>query len=173
MARWYAVQVECGREAATAQQILSTLGGPQGAVRECFSPLWQTQEKRRGTWQFVERRLIPGYVIAVSNQPKQLEEGLYRVPGMSRMLRSEGGFVPLADSEVGWIDRHALGERRVVPMSRAVKEGDRVTVTAGPLMDRTLRVARIDRHRSTAYVEVKFLGRRKLVPMGLAVLSAE
>ena len=74
---------------------------------------------------------------------------------------------------MGWIGRHALGPDRVIPLSRAVKEGDEVVVVEGPLKDRWFQVKRIDRRRSTAYVEIDFLGRKKEVPVGLMVVARQ
>ena len=75
--------------------------------------------------------------------------------------------------EVAWIGRHALGADRVIPLSKAVKAGDEVVVVEGPLKDRWFKVARIDRRRATAYVEIDFLGRKKEVPIGLMIVAKQ
>lgn len=171
MADWYVVQVRGGQENAVVAALRRTAG--TGALEECFSPRWRTQRKIRGEWQSVERLLLPGYVVAVTDAPRKLDEALRRVPGFARLLRNERGFAPLDKDEVAWIGRHAQGADRVIPLSKAVKAGDEVVVVEGPLKDRWFRVKRIDRRRATAYVEMDFLGRRKEVPIGLMVVAKQ
>ena len=67
MAEWYVVQVKGGREAATVAALRQVAG--EGVLEECFSPRWRTQRKVRGVWESVERLLLPGYVIAVTDFP--------------------------------------------------------------------------------------------------------
>ena len=93
MADWYVVQVRGGQENAVVAALRRTAG--TGALEECFSPRWRTQRKIRGEWQSVERLLLPGYVVAVTDAPRELDEALRRVPGFTRLLRNERGFTPL------------------------------------------------------------------------------
>lgn len=171
MADWYVVQVRGGQENAVVAALRRMAGS--GVLEECFSPRWRTQRKIRGEWQSVERLLLPGYVVAVTDAPRELDEALRRVPGFTRLLRNERGFTPLDKDEVAWIGRHAQGADRVIPLSKAVKAGDEVVVVEGPLKDRWFQVKRIDRRRATAYVEMDFLGRKKEVPIGLMVIAKQ
>lgn len=171
VAEWYVVQVKGGREAATVAALRQVAG--EGVLEECFSPRWRTQRKVRGAWESVERLLLPGYVIAVTDFPLELDDALRRIPGFARLLRNEQGFASLDRDEVAWIGRHALGADRVIPLSKAVKAGDEVVVVEGPLKDRWFKVARIDRRRATAYVEIDFLGRKKEVPIGLMIVAKQ
>lgn len=171
MAEWYVIQVRGGREDVVAAAVRQL--GRAGTIEECFSPKWRTQRKVRGAWEDVERLLLPGYVIAATDFPLELDVVLRRVSEFTRILQNETGFIPLDRDEVGWIGRHALGPDRVIPLSRAVKEGDEVVVVEGPLKDRWFQVKRIDRRRSTAYVEIDFLGRKKEVPVGLMVVARQ
>ena len=170
MERWYAVQVATGSERAAAADIRRYAG--RDVVRECFSPLWQTQEKRHGRYELVERKLMPGYVMAKTADPEGLRDRLGMLPRIAKAVQAGDALVPMADEEADWIERHVRGERRVIPMTHAVKKDGVVTMTDGPLTDETLRVVHIDRHRSTAYIEMTFTGEAKRVPLGIAVLPA-
>lgn len=165
---WYVIQVQSGRELAVAADIRQRV--EVDTLRDCFAPRWQTQQKRRGEWRYVERNLIPGYVIAVTSDPQDLEGRLKDVPGFTKMLRSGGVLRPLAPDEVSWFNSFARTEYRVIPMSTGIKEGDHVIITDGPLKLHQTEIKRIDRRRSTAYVEISILGRKKTVPVGLKIL---
>lgn len=62
---------------------------------------------------------------------------------------------------------------RVVPMSEALKDGDQVVVTAGPLLGHEGLIKTINRRKCTAYLELDLCGRRVTTRVGLAVLSNE
>lgn len=63
---------------------------------------------------------------------------------------------------------------RVVPMSEALKDGDQVVVTAGPLLGHEALIKTINRRKSTAYLEARPMqAGRVTTRVGLAVLSAE
>ena len=169
MDRWYVVQVSAGRE----ELVLSFMRQfvVSGVLKDCFVPKYRTQQKIHSVWHEVERSLIPGYVIAVSAQPAKLESELRGVPAFTRLLRNEEGFMPLAKDEAAWFEAFAGGRDHVVAMSSAVKEGDSVTITDGPLREHAACITRIDRRRSTAYVEIRFLGRVKEIPVGLRIVA--
>ena len=60
-----------------------------------------------------------------------------------------------------------------MPMSEALKDGDQVVVTAGPLLGHEGLIKNINRRKSTAYLELDLCGRRVITRVGLAVLSNE
>lgn len=60
-----------------------------------------------------------------------------------------------------------------MPMSEALKNGDQVVVTEGPLLGHEGLIKTINRRKSTAYLELDVCGRRVTTRFGLAVLSAE
>lgn len=171
MSKWYVIQVRSGQEEAVAATICQLVS--EDVLEECFAPKWQTQHKVHGRWENVERRLIPGYLVAVARDPKRLESELKSVPDLTKLLHNGEGFIPLDEAERDWLDRYAQGAKRIVPISKAFKEGDDIVITEGPLKDREFRIARIDRRRSTAYIEVEFLGRKKEIPVGLMIVSKQ
>ena len=92
---------------------------------------------------------------------------------LCRVLAQDGQFVPLAKEEVQLIGGFTHRGDRVVPMSEALKDGDQVVVTAGPLLGHEGLIKTINRRKSTAYLELDLCGRRVTTRVGLAVLSAE
>lgn len=180
MPKWYVVQVRAGQDDAMVRAVerkvaemaeLEAGFAAEDVLERLFSPRYETQRKVRGEWRGVSRRLTPGYLVAISRRPDRLQEALYEVPGFARLVRNENGFIPLAPDEVSWMSRLTDGGKRAAPMSSAVKEGDEVVVLDGALFGNVFPVKRIDRHRSTAWVEVTFLGRTKEIPLGLKIIA--
>lgn len=169
MTPWYVVQVMSGQEGRALALIEAQV--ERAGVKECFIPRYQTQRKVRGAWSNVERPLIPGYLIAVTDTPDKLEGVLWKLPMFAKLLRNEDGFTPLERNEVAWFEAFTHEHDRTVHMSIGVKEGDEVIITSGPLQQHVARITRIDRRRSMAYVRISFLGRMKEVPLGLKVLA--
>lgn len=167
--KWYVIQVRAGQDDVVLAALMQKAA--PGAVKTCFSPKYETQEKTRGQWRYVHRRLTPGYLIAISGDPFALDAACRGISEFARLLRDEKGFIPLADDEVSWLSKFTKDGTRVTPMSTAVKEGDQIVVLEGPLFGNTFSIKRIDRRRSVAYVEVRFLGRTKEVPLGLKIIA--
>ena len=166
---WYVIQVATGQERATAQLVERVV--PEQVLDECFFPEFETEMKVRGAWRATTKPLFPGYIIAVTDAPRELEDCLRRVPQFARVLSMGENFVPLADEEVRLIGGFSSKGNRVVPMSRAVKEGDRVTVVSGPLLGHEYLIKSINRAKSVAFLEAELCGRRASVRVGLSVVS--
>lgn len=62
--------------------------------------------------------------------------------------------MPLAKEEVQLIGGLTHVGDRVVPMSEALKDGDKVVVTAGPLLGHEGLIKTINRRKSIAYLEL-------------------
>lgn len=100
-----------------------------------------------------------------------MQQYLLRMDDFARVLSQDGQFVPLAKEEVQLIGGFTHRGDRVVPMSEALKDGDKVVVTAGPLLGHEGLIKDINRRKCTAYLEVNLCGRRVTTRVGLAVLS--
>ena len=170
VAVWYVIQVMHGREDAMARLIGRVV--PAEVMGECFSPTFETETKVKGEWVRVKRQMLPGYLIAVTDEPRRLADAIAPLPEFCRVLMQGGRFIPLGRDEVELIDGFTRTGARCVPMSVAVKEGDRVVVTEGPLKGREALIAEVNRHKSLAYLELDICGRRVRTRVGLGVLSA-
>lgn len=170
--KWYVIQVLGGREEAMAELIGKVT--PAEVLSECFCPMFATETKVRGAFVPVTRVLLPGYVIAVTVDPRGVADSIARLPEFCRVLRQggDGAFVPLDREEVDFIGRFTSEGARVVPMSKGIKDGDRVVVTEGPLLGHEGMVSGVDRKKSVAYLEVNICGRRVRTRVGLAIVSA-
>ena len=167
---WYVVQVTTGREAAMAELIGRVV--PAELVEECFSPRYETERKVHGAFERVERTLLPGYLIAVTREPAELKRYLDTLPEFARVLTMGERYVPLRKDEMEFISAFTERGERVVPMSNAIKDGDCVVVTEGPLVGHEGLISRIDRRKSTAYLTFDICGRSVETRVGLAIVSA-
>lgn len=168
---WYVIQVINGREDVMRERIERMV--PVGAMQELFYPQFQTEIKVHGEWVNTTKPLFPGYLICDTADPRTVQQYLLRMDDFARVLSQDGQFVPLAKEEVQLIGSFTHRGDRVVPMSEALKDGDQVVVTAGPLLGHEGLIKTINRRKSTAYLELDLCGRRVTTRVGLAVLSAE
>lgn len=166
---WYVIQVTRGREEAMAELIGRVV--PRETLSECFYPQYETELKVRGSWLRVAKPLFPGYLIAITDDALGLEDELLKLPEFARVLSMGEKPVPLAAEEVELIGGFTHPGERVVPMSRAVKVGEKVVVVAGPLLGHEGLIREVNRRKSTAYLEIDLCGRKVSTRVGLAVLS--
>lgn len=167
---WYVIQVTRGREEAMAELIGRVV--PRDVLSECFYPQYETELKVRGSWVPCVKPLFPGYLIAVTDDAVELESQLVKLPEFARVLSMGEKPVPLAPEEVELIGGFTRPGERVIPMSRAVKDGEKVVVVGGPLLGHEGLIRDINRRKSTAYLEIDLCGRKVSTRVGLAVLAA-
>ena len=173
---WYVVQVAVGSENKVRDMITRAAEVHEAATStkvldECFVPKYQAQQKFRGEYRFVERNLLPGYVIVVTNNVHELNEVLYRIIPFTKILGNHAGFAPLSRAEMAFLNSMTTEQHRLVDMSHAVKEGDSITVIDGPLVGREGWIKSINRRKGTCRIETTLFGRTINVEIGLAVLA--
>lgn len=165
----FVVQVVGGREDKAAALIAKLA---RGAVEDCFVPKREVMHRKSGQWHRTLEKLFPGYVFVQTNVPEQVRDALRHVPAFTRMLTSAGdACLPLTADEVAWINATTNVDTHVMEMSEGVIEGDRVIVTRGPLKGLEAQIARIDRHKRLAWMDMNMFGRHKTIRVGLEIVS--
>lgn len=168
--RTYVLQTMAGRERKLKEAVERGVSG----VGECYIPEREVAEKRDGRWVRAVKRLLPGYVFVRTDDPDTLAAGLRGLPGFSRLLGVSGErFLPLTPGEEAWLGALANPETHVVELSQGVIEGDRVRVSAGPLMGLESAIRKVDRHKRAAWIEVSLMGRTKLVKVGMEIVRKQ
>lgn len=173
--KWYIVQVSTGQEAIACHRIVSVcqaqngVGGP--LVHECFAPRFLTRHKFGGEWRDVEKRLLPGYVVVVTDKPGALARVLKTMPGFARVLTQGETFVPLSKGDREWMETFTSKGERTIALSVAYKEGDRVIVTSGPLKGREGLIKGVNRSKCLAILEFSVGGIRITARVGLAIVN--
>ena len=177
---WYVIQVQTGGEVRMVRLIQRMCTEADRAsfrdeplLGECFSPTYLTQTKRAGEWQFVERQLLPGYLIAVTAFPDELRDVLRTIPHFTRMLTTGETFVPLHEDDRAWIERFTTPDNRAIPMSRGYLRGGTLVVADGPLMGYEGLITRVNRHKSVAMLELHIGGKRITTRVGLAIVGTQ
>lgn len=168
--KWYVIQVIAGREERMAALISKATSAD--VLKECFCPMFATETKVRGEWVPVKRVMLPGYIIAVTDNPRGVADSLVRLPEFCRVLKQGGVFEPLAKDEVQIIGGATKPGDRTVPMSCAFKDGDEVIITSGPLKGHEALIESVDRRKSVAYLAFDICGRHVTSRVGIAVVSA-
>ena len=140
-------------------------------LKECFVPLYQVEQKFHGEYRLVERNLFPGYVIVITNSVDELNEKLRRIRFFTKILGNGQKFIPLDRSEMAFINSFTSEKHRVIRTSKAVSEGDTITVMEGPLVGHEGWIKQINRRKGTARIEVTMFGRTINVEIGLSVVG--
>ena len=168
-ARTYVLQVLGGREQYALSLIERIV--PEELYEEVFLPQYDRRIKRQGEWRTERELLVPGYLYLRTCDIDQVRDRLREVPTLTRILGNEDQYVPLDAEEVAWLERMCNPETHTVEVSLGVIEGDRVIITAGPLQGYEAQIERINRHKRTAEVRFRILGREKLIKLGLEIVS--
>lgn len=165
----YVVQVVGGQEAKAVEMINSLA---RESVEDCFIPKREVMHRQEGQWYRKLEKLFPAYVFVKTADPEQLRKALRQIPAFTRMLTSAGDMcLPLSADEVAWVNATTSADTHVMEMSKGVIEGDRVMVTRGPLKGHEALIARIDRHKRLAWVDMSMFGRSKTIRVGLEIVS--
>ena len=164
----YVVQVVGGRE-RTAQDLLCRHASD--VIDECFQPMYDIKKRKNGEWRTVREVLFPGYLFVRTMHPAELAARMRDIPVFMHLLTGgDNTFIPLEAHEIAWLESFTTYVSRVVEMSEGIIEGDVVTVTKGPLKGHEALIARIDRHKRLAYLDLRMFGRDKRVRVGLEIV---
>ena len=169
--RTYVVQVSVGREQKALDLIRRMV--PANFLQEAFLPMSERKVRHGGDWQTVESLLVPGYLYVITSNVDALAEELRKVPALTRLLGTEEHFHPLTNEELAWMQALTAPESRTVPMSTGIMMGDAVRILSGPLVGYEAQIVKIDRHRRTAEIRFRIMGRDTRVRVGLEVVSGQ
>lgn len=167
----YVLQVTSGKERHAHTLILSIL--PDDSFSEVFIPKYKKKVRRKGAWQTEESLLTPGYIYLRTNDVARVDQLLREVPVLTKLVKSAGSILPLDEEETIWLSKLTEPMRRTVESSIGFIEGDKVTVIDGPLLGHESHIVQINRHKRLAYLEFRFLGRTKLIKVGLEVVHKQ
>ena len=130
----------------------------------------QRKSRRRG-WIDVQKPLLPGYVIVVSDRLDLVIRTLREIPEFARLLKMGKSFVPLAAEERARIEALSNNDNRCIDMSMGVIDHGRVVVQSGPLCGREAMIVGVNRHKNVAFVEFEICGRMVKTKVGLGIVN--
>jgi transcriptional antiterminator NusG len=163
---WYVVQSAEGKETAAVEKCRKAI--PSHLAGAIFSPRYEFMRRYQGAWHTKEGILFPGYIFVESDRPAELGECLGHISGVVAPVCIGGGFFPIRQDEEEFL-RSMLDETYCIRYSVGyIVEGE-LLVESGPLLGKTERITRIDRHRRVADMVLSLFREEKKVQVGLKV----
>ena len=169
MGNWYVIQVRSRMEEKIkdiCEKLIS-----KDILMSSFIPKRRLVKKIHGKWEEIEEILFSGYVFLVSDHPEELYSELKKVPDLTKLLgKIEKEFFPLYEDEIIFL-KSMYDEENVVHMSEGIIENDIVKITNGPLKGKEGMIAKIDRHKRIAFIEVELFGKITQAKVGLEIIK--
>lgn len=164
--RLAAVSVPAGQERAAAERIRTHAGT---AATEVFVLMREVARRTSGTWTTERAIAYPGCVFVATGDAEALQERL-AAPGLrgAHLIESNSAVSFLSDEEAAFV-YDLGGADHVIRMSVGDIVAGRLVVRSGSLVGHEGLVARVDRHRRSAWLAADAPARGLRV--GLEVMS--
>jgi transcription termination/antitermination protein NusG len=164
MARWYIIHAYSGFEGKVRDSIMAeaTRLGLDRLVEQIEVPTETVTEARRGKKIAVERKFMPGYVLAKLDMNDQVYHLVKNTPKVTGFLGSSGKPQPISDTEAARMlnskeEAAAAAPRQKVKVDYEI--GDAVKVLDGPFASFNGTVEELDFDKSKVKVSVSIFGR--------------
>ena len=175
MARWYIIHAYSGFENKVREAILTEAErmGLSQLVEEVSVPTETITEVKRGKKVQVERKFMPGYVLAKLNMNDDIYHLVKNTPKVTGFLGSSGKPQPISESDAaryfGAAEEAALQPRKQVHVDYEI--GDSVKVLDGPFASFNGVVEELDFDKNRVKVSISIFGRA--TPLELAFEDVE
>jgi transcription termination/antitermination protein NusG len=170
MARWYIIHAYSGFENKVRDAILAEAErtGLSQLVEEVQVPTETITEVKRGKKVQVERKFMPGYVLAKLSMNDDVYHLVKNTPKVTGFLGAGGKPQPISESDAA---RYfgAAEEAKAAPKRQVVVDyeiGDQVKVNAGPFASFIGVVEELDFEKQRVKVGVSIFGRATPVELG-------
>ena len=170
MARWYIIHAYSGFENKVRESILSEAErmGLERLVEAVEVPSETVTEVKRGKKVQVDRKTMPGYVLAKLTLNDDVYHLIKNTPKVTGFLGSSGKPQPISDREAaryfGAREEAAAQPKREVHVDYEI--GDSVKVNAGPFASFNGIVEELDFDKQRVKVSVSIFGRATPVELG-------
>lgn len=167
MEAWYAIFVKTGQESKVKERLDYRFHDTPSV----FVPKREILERKEGRWHRRIKVLFPGYIFLKGEMNATVLSGLYQVPGLFKLLCTDRlpMVIPKAEVEV-FI--HLLDENDTIGLSDVWMEGDKISISSGPLLSMQGEIMSVDKRKGRARVKLIFLGEERLVDLGLNMMTA-
>ena len=137
-----------------------------------FVPKRTISRKYGQEWRMIRSALFPGYLMVDtdSERIKELSTRLKIFNDFNVVLSTDGDFLPLTETESEFAER-IYAKDGIFDTSVGIIEGDRITVTGGPLMGMEGSITKIDRHKRIAILELDMFGKKTRTSVGLEIVE--
>ena len=170
MARWYIIHAYSGFENKVRDSILSEAErlGLSEAVEDVQVPTETVTEVKRGKKVQVERKFMPGYVLAKLTLTDDVYHLVKNTPKVTGFLGAGQKPQPISDREAaryfGGVEEAKAAPKREVQVEYDI--GDQVKVNAGPFASFNGVVEELDFDKQRVKVSVSIFGRATPVELG-------
>ncbi|MEH3037906.1 MAG: transcription termination/antitermination protein NusG [Sphingomonas adhaesiva] len=163
MARWYIIHAYSGFEGKVRDSIMSEAArmGLEQLVEQIEVPTETVTEARRGKKISVERKFMPGYVLAKLAMNDDVYHLVKNTPKVTGFLGSSGKPQPISDAEAARM-LSSKEETAAAPKTKVKVDyeiGDAVKVLEGPFASFNGTVEELDFDKSKVKVSVSIFGR--------------
>ena len=164
MARWYIIHAYSGFEGKVRDAIMAeaTRLGLDSLVEQIEVPTETVTEARRGKKVAVERKFMPGYVLAKLDMTDQVYHLVKNTPKVTGFLGPGGKPQAISDAEAGRM-LHTKEEAAAHAPKQKIRVdyeiGDAVKVLEGPFASFNGVVEELDFDKSKVKVSVSIFGR--------------
>ena len=174
---FYVLQVAPHEEAQVENIIRSTM--PKTLCRHCFHPVRHIK-KVHSECISCHENLLPGYVFAETDFPKEFFRQLMLIPRFTKMLGVSYDlptktfiFEELSPKEVEWLTKimftDEVGE---VPLSTVRRDANgEIKIVSGPLLYLVGHVKKFDLHKRIAKIELSFRNEPALLYFGIEIVD--
>lgn len=163
MARWYIIHAYSGFEGKVRDSIMAeaTRMGLEQLVEQIEVPTETVTEARRGKKVAVERKFMPGYVLAKLAMNDDVYHLVRNTPKVTGFLGSSGKPQAISDAEAARM-LNSKEEAAAAPKTKVKVDyeiGDAVKVLEGPFASFNGTVEELDFDKSKVKVSVSIFGR--------------
>ena len=164
MSRWYIIHAYSGFEGKVRESIMSEAKrlGLEAAVEAIEVPTETITEARRGKKVSVERKFMPGYVLAKLSMNDDVYHLVKNTPKVTGFLGSMGKPQPISEAEAARMlnskeEAAANAPKQQIKVDYEI--GDSVKVLDGPFASFTGIVEELDFDKAKVKVSVSIFGR--------------
>lgn len=164
MSRWYIIHAYSGFEGKVRDAIMAEAGrlGLEQLVEQIEVPTETVTEARRGKKIAVERKFMPGYVLAKLNMNDDVYHLVKNTPKVTGFLGSSGKPQAISDAEAARMLNSKEEAATAAPRQKVKVDfeiGDAVKVLDGPFASFNGTVEELDFDKSKVKVSVSIFGR--------------
>ncbi|WP_375288254.1 transcription termination/antitermination protein NusG [Sphingomonas sp.] len=164
MSRWYIIHAYSGFEGKVRDAIMAEANrlGLEQLVEQIEVPTETVTEARRGKKIAVERKFMPGYVLAKLNMNDDVYHLVKNTPKVTGFLGSSGKPQAISDAEAARMLNSKEEAATAAPRQKVKVDfeiGDAVKVLDGPFASFNGTVEELDFDKSKVKVSVSIFGR--------------
>ena len=165
---WYVLWTSTSREENT-RQMINTYADP-ALYSRCAIPYRLKRHWYKGKSRLVKLILFPSYVFVETDRITEFADNIKWFPGFNVVLHMDDLYCPIQKHEEYFLTK-LLSDRDIIDISEGYMEGDKVHITAGPLLGQEGHIKRINRRQGVAILELNLFHRLTEVSLGLDLIE--